>query len=207
MAVGNIVSRRFKDMIFCARGYPNGRYQGRCYVMPGSSNLPSTVYLNQTQTAVMTRITGINEGDTLGDVNGVALANLNGSGGQEIILAATTISTNGQVYIISPDFGLPPAIDLASYPNLVTFSGTNSDGIGGTISLSAGPDVNGDGLPDLLCGTSGHENSYLFYGQKFLPLTLSPNVTFYGGGDSVFIMNIHGKQYPTLFFANECWNF
>jgi hypothetical protein len=178
-AAGDINEDGLADFIF--QGYLNGTAVPRNYLVygqKGSNQLIGTHNVSEigadggVQGAVFNGTTAVNNGYTL-----QAGGDFNGDGHADLILAAPTLTTAviadtySAIYVIYGDgTAIEGSIDLntqlaslASVSFLGTFYGSNLG-----LCVSAGQDVNGDGVDDLLFtaheGSSGY--NFLIYGQS-----------------------------------------
>ncbi len=171
-SVGDFDGDGRMDFATASFGYPSASYNGRNYVLFGSSSLNSTGLVKLTS---LNGITGIKFDGSSGDYSGNWIAgnmDINGDSRDDLLISAPYGSSNkGCSYVV---FGRQK--DGVSNFLLSNLNGTNGFKLDGEASgdLSGFPitnagDVNGDGYDDLLIGAYSHANytgrSYVVFGN------------------------------------------
>ncbi|MCR9080162.1 MAG: cadherin domain-containing protein [Hyphomonadaceae bacterium] len=140
------------------------------------------------------------QGETQGDYLGISVAaagDVNGDGYDDVIIGATGANFgDGAAYIIygGPTLSSDNLIDVAT---MTASQGVTLDGaifkseLG--FSVSSAGDVNGDGIDDLIIGTTSGDQTYVIYGgQDFATIDLGALTSDQGfeiAGDSVYSNN------------------
>jgi hypothetical protein len=195
MAVGDVNDDGIDDIITVAEAsdQPNGERPnaGTVYVVFGSKELSGLVDTAKDEQDL--KILGAQPQEALGfcaasgDVNGDDIDDIllvaqraNGSGG--------TRTTSGEAYVIFGSSDLGGTIDILANEQDVTIPGADDHDL--LSSCLAGDDVNGDGIGDMILGTSfaaGPSNSrdrggeaYVIFGSRDLPAVLDPTLGFNG---------------------------
>ena len=162
---------------------PIGRqYAGTAYVIYGiGGGLSADIDLTSLSSAQGFKIYGANANDNLGCSLG-GVGDINSDGISDIIIGACTAQSlgpagnTGVVYVIfGSNNGFGDHIDLASFNSIQGFKIYNSaetgDGTGLGVSVSGAKDVNGDGIDDVIIGSSGLKSNtgavYVVFGSQY----------------------------------------
>jgi hypothetical protein len=195
VAVGDVNDDSIDDIIAVAEAsdQPDGERPntGTVYVVFGSRDLSGLVDTAKDEQDLA--ILGAHEQDALGfcadggDVNGDEVDDIllvaqraNGAGG--------TRTTSGEAYVIFGSSDLGGTIDVLANQQDITIPAADDHDL--LSSCLAGDDVNGDGLGDIILGSSfaagpsdGRDRGgevYVIFGSRDLPATLDPTLGFQG---------------------------
>ncbi|MBT8070787.1 MAG: integrin alpha [Gammaproteobacteria bacterium] len=118
-------------------------------------------------------INGVSAGDYSGTSVSMA-GDINGDGVEDLVIGAPYASTNaeyaGAAYVIfGSDLGFPNPLNLSSLDgsNGFVINGTSAGDYSGA-SVSAGGDINGDGIDDLLIGAPGSSPYEAYAGASYV---------------------------------------
>ena len=149
----------------------NGRdSSGSAYVISGAALTGPGSTSRRRARALLLRIDGAAADDELGELDSLAGAgDFNGDGRDDILLGAGGASNNGRqwsgsAYVVfgSDDTG---TLDLASLGTRgVRIDGAVGRDFAGS-ALGAAPDMNADGLADVVLGATGSDRAYVVFGR------------------------------------------
>ena len=174
---GDINGDGIDDLIIGADSAdPNdNNFTGQSYVVFGSKKrFPSSLELSALDGSNGFTLNGINEGDATGRSVSKA-GDINGDGIDDLIIGAAQASPNGdssgESYVV---FGnkeeFPSSLELSALDgsNGFTLNGIDEFDASGT-SVSGAGDINGDGIDDLIIGSSqANPNSIAYAGQSYV---------------------------------------
>ncbi|MEW5737099.1 MAG: hypothetical protein AB1921_19795 [Thermodesulfobacteriota bacterium] len=214
LAAGDVNGDSIADLLIgTSAADPQARSTaGAVYVIFGKAALPSVIDLNTASADAHQDVTiyGALASDYLTYEGALALADVNGDGIADILIGAYRADYSGRVdagaaYVIYGKAGLPAVIDLntatADAHQDVTICGAGgADYLTNQGSITSG-DVNGDGIADILLGTTATDpagrssagTAYVIYGSAGLPSLIDLNtstgsahqdVTVYGSASS-----------------------
>ncbi len=156
---------------------PSLNFQGRVYLVYGSSSISGTVDLSTLGSGGV-KIDGASSGDRLG-ASVAGCGDVNGDGINDVIMGAENANPNGnnsgQAYVFYGSSSLASSLS-ASAADLSINGAAGGDRLGNFVA-SAG-DVNGDTFDDMLVnatrppGTTFHGRTFLVYGGSSLPSTI-----------------------------------
>jgi uncharacterized delta-60 repeat protein len=183
---GDINGDGFDDFVIGAQYADSAnnlkRDAGEAYLIFGGTSLPATTDLRNLGNAGVTFF-----GEDPNDQCGFAVSgagDVNGDGFEDLLIGAPEADGSGNftnragtVYLIFGSAALPTTIDLGNLgaSGITIHGGQEDERIG--IALSSAGDVNGDGLSDLLIGSSDLRNEsrgriYVIFGDVNLPATI-----------------------------------
>ncbi|WP_392533638.1 beta strand repeat-containing protein [Nostoc sp. C117] len=174
-SAGDINGDGLDDLIIGAfLASPNGKNSGQSYVIFGrKGSFGARFELSTLNGTNGFTINGINRYDESG-VSVSSAGDINGDGISDLIIGAFGADSNseksGQSYVVFGSKG-----DFDAQFNLSTLNGTNGFAINGINkydfsghSVSNAGDINGDGLDDLIIGTSNASPNGQFSGQSYV---------------------------------------
>ena len=228
LAAGDVNDDGIDDIVVGARfadGPDSREDSGAAYISFGSQSPLESIDLVASQQDVT--IIGARAGDNLGF--SIVIADLNGDGSDDVVLAAPfggapdqPSRKPGRVYIFFSGPGLPERLDLAQDGADVTITGITDTSFFGD-SMAEG-DVNGDGTADLIIGATfgrspGEDGTpvrggavYVFMGRQSWPPALSTDdsdIAMYGAddfdelGDFVTSGDINGDGFDDIIATAE----
>jgi len=139
---------------------------------------------------------GIDAGDVAGTAVSAA-GDVNGDGFEDFLIGATgadgPTESNpfaGEAYIVfGQGSGWPGSFDpdsLDGTNGATVFGVNNVDSLG---VATAGGDINGDGISDIIVGVPNEDDSYVIFGQETWPASISPTALDGSNGFRIFIDN------------------
>ena len=139
---------------------------------------------------------GIDAGDVAGTAVSAA-GDVNGDGFEDFLIGATgadgPTESNpfaGEAYIVfGQGSGWPGSFDpdsLDGTNGATVFGVNNVDSLG---VATAGGNINGDGISDIIVGVPNEDDSYVIFGQETWPASISPTALDGSNGFRIFIDN------------------
>lgn len=155
---GDVNSDGISDIIIGANGTNDNR--GSSYIVFGGASIGEGIDLTTLDGTNGFKVDGLSENNLLGFAVSDA-GDLNGDGIADVAVTATRATANGQensgatFVIFGREGGFPEDLDLTTLDGTNGFvvKGANSSDFSGT-SVSDAGDLNGDGVDDLLIGSS-----------------------------------------------------